>query len=116
MNGHFSDGTVRDITPLTAFDSSDEGIGMISASGVVPCRTRRSHCAGSISGQGVNDSDHVPDQSPGLPVAESSGKTKVDQLVFAKLKQLQIQPSNSAAIPTSFAARHAGSDRSIAKS
>ena len=35
VNGYFSDGSVRDITALTAFDSSDEGIGMISPSGVV---------------------------------------------------------------------------------
>ena len=35
VNGYFSDGTVRDITALTSFDSSDEGIGTISPAGVV---------------------------------------------------------------------------------
>ncbi|MFP6769905.1 MAG: hypothetical protein VB859_17145, partial [Planctomycetaceae bacterium] len=35
LMGHFSDGTVRDLTPLTVFTSSNESVGTVSASGLV---------------------------------------------------------------------------------
>ncbi|MFN9719373.1 MAG: DUF1549 domain-containing protein [Planctomycetota bacterium] len=94
VNGHFSDGTVRDITPLTAFDSSDEGIGMISATGVVSMQGRGevtvlARYLDKVSTTQITFLTNRPDfQWPNPPE-----ETKVDQLVFAKLKQLQIQPS-----------------------
>ena len=94
VNGYFSDGTVRDITALTSFDSSDEGIGTISAAGVVSHQGRGevtvlARYLDKVSTTQLTFLTERPDfQWPNSPEA-----TKIDQLVFAKLKQLQIQPS-----------------------
>ena len=93
VNGYFSDGAVRDITALTAFDSSDEGIGMISPSGVVSQQGRGevtvlARYLDKVSTTQLTFLTERPDfQWPNPPE-----ETKIDQLVFAKLKQLQIQP------------------------
>lgn len=94
VNGHFSDGAVRDITALTAFDSSDEGIGMISPAGVVSHQGRGevtvlARYLDKVSTTQLTFLTERPDfQWPNPPE-----ETKIDQLVFAKLRQLQIQPS-----------------------
>ena len=94
VNGYFSDGTVRDITALTAFDSSDEGIGVISAAGVVSHQGRGevtvlARYLDKVSTTQLTFLTARPDfQWPNPPE-----ETKIDQLVFNKLKQLQIQPS-----------------------
>lgn len=94
VNGYFSDGTVRDITALTAFDSSDESIGLISASGVVSHQGRGevtvlARYLDKVSTTQLTFLTERPDfQWPNPPE-----ETKIDQLVFNKLKQLQIQPS-----------------------
>ena len=94
VNGYFSDGTVRDITALTSFDSSDEGIGMISPAGVVSHQGRGevtvlARYLDKVSTTQLTFLTERPDfQWPNPPEG-----TKIDQLVFTKLKQLQIQPS-----------------------
>ena len=94
VHGYFSDGTVRDITALTAFDSSDESIGMISAAGVLSMQGRGevtvlARYLDKVSTTQITFLTNRPDfQWPNPPE-----ETKVDQLVFGKLKQLQIQPS-----------------------
>jgi hypothetical protein len=95
VNGYFSDGTVRDITALTAFDSSDESIAMISASGVVSRQGRGeatilARYLDKVSTTQISFLTDRPDfQWPNPPE-----ETTVDQLVFGKLRQLQIQPSD----------------------
>ena len=94
VNGYFSDGTMRDITALTSFDSSDEGIGTISPAGVVSHQGRGevtvlARYLDKVSTTQLTFLTERPDfQWPNPPEA-----TKIDQLVFTKLKQLQIQPS-----------------------
>lgn len=94
VNGYFSDGTVRDITALTAFDSSDESIGTISSSGVLAQQGRGevtvlARYLDKVSTTQLTFLTERPDfQWPNPPE-----ETKIDQLVFGKLRQLQIQPS-----------------------
>ena len=94
VNGYFSDGTVRDITALTAYDSSDESIGMISGAGVLSQQGRGevtvlARYLDKVSTTQITFLTNRPEfQWPGPPEA-----TTIDQLVFGKLKQLQIQPS-----------------------
>ena len=94
VNGYFSDGSVRDITALTAFDSSDEGIGMISPYGVVSQQGRGevtvlARYLDKVSTTQLTFLTERPDFQWPSP-AET---TEIDRLVFGKLKQLQIQPS-----------------------
>lgn len=94
VNGYFSDGTVRDITALTAFDSSDESLGMISAAGVLSQQGRGevtvlARYLDKVSTTQITFLTNRPEfQWPGPPE-----ETMIDQLVFGKLKQLQIEPS-----------------------
>ncbi len=95
VNGYFSDGTVRDITALTSFDSSDEAIGVISPAGVVSSEGRGevtvlARYLDKVATTQLSFLTERPDfQWPGPPE-----ETPIDQLVFRKLKQLQIQPSD----------------------
>jgi hypothetical protein len=94
VNGYFSDGSVRDLTALTSFDSSDESIGVISTDGVVSNEGRGevtilARYLDKVSTTQLTFLTERPDfQWPDAPE-----DTKIDQLVFGKLKQLQIQPS-----------------------
>jgi len=94
VNGHFSDGTVRDITSLTSFDSSDESIGMISPSGVVSRQGRgeATILARYLDKMSTTQLSFLTDR-PEFQWPNPPEETKIDQLVFGKLKQLQIQPS-----------------------
>jgi len=94
VNGHFSDGSVRDITALTAFDTSDESIAAITATGVV---TREGRGEATILARYLDKmsttqisylTERREFQWPNPPE-----ETRVDQLVFGKLRQLQIEPS-----------------------
>lgn len=94
VNGYFSDGSVRDITALTAFDSSDEGIASVSADGVAhrEGRGEATILARYLDKMSTTQVTFLTERSdfqwPG-PLA----KTEVDRLVFAKLQHLQIEPS-----------------------
>ncbi|MFM7040092.1 MAG: DUF1553 domain-containing protein [Planctomycetaceae bacterium] len=95
VNGHFSDGTIRDITALTAFDTSDESIARISPHGVVSREGRGeatilARYLEKMSTTQITFLTERPDfQWPAAPE-----ETRIDQLVFGKLRQLQIQPSD----------------------
>ena len=94
VNGYFSDGAVRDITALTSFDSSDEGIAMISPTGVVSRQGRGEAAilARYLDKMATTQLTFLTDR-PDFKWPDPPADTKVDQLVFAKLQQLQIQPS-----------------------
>ena len=115
VNGYFSDGTVRDITALTSFDSSDESIGVISPAGVVSSEGRGevtvlARYLDKVSTTQLTFLTERPDfQWPNPPE-----ETKIDQLVFRKLKQLQIQPSELVQRHGFSASRDTRSDRSPA--
>lgn len=94
VQGYFSDGSVRDVTPLTAFDSSDEAIASVSASAVV---RREGRGEATILGRYLDrmataQITFLTDRK-GYDWQVPQDAEGVDKLVFAKLQQLQIQPS-----------------------
>lgn len=95
VNGHFSDGTIRDITALTAFDTSDESIARISPTGVV---TREGRGEATILARYLEKMSTTQitflTERPDFQWPAPPEDTRIDQLVFGKLRQLQIQPSD----------------------
>lgn len=90
----FSDGSVRDVTRLATFSSSDEGVASVDAGGLVIGRTRgeaailvryldRLETAYMMFLQDV----------PGFAWNNPPEHNYVDTHVFAKLRQLQVLPS-----------------------
>jgi len=94
VTGHFSDGTVRDITALTAFDTSDESIARITPTGVV---TREGRGEATILARYLEKMSTTQitflTERPDFQWPAPPEDTRIDQLVFGKLRQLQIQPS-----------------------
>lgn len=94
VNGTFSDGTVRDITALTAFDTSDESIAAITPAGVV---TREGRGEATILARYLDKMSTTQltflTERPDFQWPNPPEETRIDQLVFGKLRQLQIQPS-----------------------
>lgn len=90
----FSDGSVRDITKLTAFDSSDESIATVSDDGIVhrEGRGEATVLARYVDRMSTSKIAFLTDRKQynwEIPQTPS----EIDQLVFRKLHQLQIQPS-----------------------
>ncbi len=91
---HFTDGSVRDVTPLTVFSSSDETIASVSKKGFVEF-----HKAGEVAIlcryllnlQPVRLAYLEPKE--GFVWSNPPENNYVDRHVFAKLKMLNIQPS-----------------------
>ena len=94
---HFADGSVRDVTRLTAFSSSDEGVASIDATGLVEMQQTGEAailCRYLDIIQCVRLTYLVP--KPDFVWSNPSGHNDhndVDQHVFAKLKMLNILPS-----------------------
>ncbi|MCA9035432.1 MAG: DUF1553 domain-containing protein [Planctomycetaceae bacterium] len=94
VNGYYSDGTIRDVTALTAFDSSDENIATISAAGVVrrEGRGEATILARYLDRMSTTMITFLTDR-PDFQWPNPSPNNRIDELVFGKLQQLQIQPS-----------------------
>lgn len=92
--GYFSDGTVRDVTALTAFSSSNESVGSVNNDGLVD-KTGRGETAVLARYLDKMDTSHITflEQVPGFAWNNPPENNFVDKLAFAKLKQLQILPS-----------------------
>ncbi|HVX12498.1 MAG TPA: DUF1549 domain-containing protein [Pirellulales bacterium] len=92
---HFSDGSVRDITQLASFSSSDEAVASVDATGLV---------VGNDRGEAailVRFLDKIETaymmflkDVPGFAWNNPPESNYVDKFVFEKLKQLQILPSD----------------------
>lgn len=93
--GHFSDGTVKDVTRLTCFSSSDPAIGDVSPNGFVEFKQ-----AGEIAvlcrylEEMVSVRLTYLEPKPGFVWSNPAEFNFVDQAVFAKLKLMTIQPSD----------------------
>lgn len=94
VNGHFSDGSVRDVTSLTAFDSSDEGIAAVSPLAVVrrEGRGEATILARYLDRMSTTQITFLTER-PEFKWPEPTVNNEIDRLVFAKLQQLQIEPS-----------------------
>lgn len=94
VRGYYSDGTVRDLTHLAVFSSSDESVASVDISGEVK---------GVSRGEAtilVRVLDHLDTASflfhqdlPGFVWTEPPHHNFIDALAFAKLKKLQIAPA-----------------------
>jgi hypothetical protein len=94
VQGFFSDGSVRDVTALTAFDSSDEAIATVSDDAVVrrEGRGEATILARYLDRMSTAQITFLTDREnyKWQPPADAQG---IDLQVFNKLHQLQIQPS-----------------------
>ena len=92
--GYFSDGTVRDLTPLTVFTSSNESVGTVGPNGLVE-KTGRGETAILARYLDKMVTSHITflEDVKGFAWKETKENNFVDTLVFNKLKQLQILPS-----------------------
>ena len=94
VRAHYSDGSVRDVTHLAVFSSSDESIAGVSPEGLV---TGISRGEATIL---VRVLDHIETVSllfhqevPGFTWQPPPEHNFIDQHVFGKLKKLQIAPA-----------------------
>ena len=94
---HWKDGTVEDVTQLTRFRTNDESVALVSDTGLVTAKTMGDTHIVAFYDNGV---EPVPAL---LPVSDRVGvkfpavktRTKVDELVVAKLRKTGILPSEN---------------------
>jgi len=91
---HFTDGSVRDVTPLASYSSSDSGVAVVDEAGFVVARDRGE--AAIV----VRYLEHVQTCSltfvrdiPGFVWSPPAPANFVDEHVYAKLEKLQFEPS-----------------------
>ncbi|MFT4558129.1 MAG: hypothetical protein ACI93T_001828 [Porticoccaceae bacterium] len=95
VNGYFSDGTVRDLTALTVFTSSNESVASVNNNGLVE-KTGRGETAilgRYLDGMATADVTFL-EEVPGFKWSNPPENNFVDTHSFNKLKQLQILPSD----------------------
>ncbi len=94
VNGYFSDGSVRDLTPLAVFSSSNESVASVSANGLVE-KTGRGETAILARLLDKMSTGYMTflEDVKGFAWDNAPANNFVDNLVFEKLKQLQILPS-----------------------
>jgi hypothetical protein len=92
---HWKDGTVEDVTQITRFRSNDDSVSSISDTGKVECKG-----PGDTHVVAFYDNGVMPIPAM-LPVSQFTGtkfpkvptRTKIDELVVAKLRKVGIVPS-----------------------
>jgi hypothetical protein len=94
VNGHFSDGSIRDVTALTVFTSSNESVAVISESGLVEKLERGETVvlARYLEEMATSSVTFLEDVE-GFVWNDPPENNFVDTIVFKKLKTLQILPS-----------------------
>src|SRR6185503_15112051 len=92
---HFSNGMVRDVTPLACFSSSDEAVATVDANGLVTGQDRGETAILVRFLEKVETSSLTfLKEIPGFKWNEPAENNFVDHHIFQKLKQLQILPSD----------------------
>lgn len=91
---HFSDGSVRDVTPLAVFTSSDEETATVDAGGRVK-GLRRGQSAILVQYEAQNATAYQSwiEEVDDFAWSGPPEKNFIDQLNFAQLRRFQIQPS-----------------------
>ena len=95
VHGYFSDGTVRDLTPLTVFSSSNESVATVSERGLVE-KTGRGETAvlaRYLDKMATSELSFL-EEVKGFAWNNPPERNFVDTLVMEKLQQLQILPSD----------------------
>ena len=92
--GHFADGTSRDVTPLVKFSSSDEQVATVTKNGLVTFHKRGGVAILSRYMHELQNAklSYVREVS-GFAWSNPPENNYIDKHVFAKLRELQIQPS-----------------------
>ncbi len=92
--GHFSDGSIRDLTELTDFSSSNENVGSVNPQGLVTKNGRGETAvlARYLDKMSTTYLTFLEDV-PGFAWNNPPENNFIDSAVFEKLKQLQILPS-----------------------
>jgi len=93
--GHFSDGSIRDVTALTDFTTSNESVGSVNVQGLVTKNGRGETAilARYLTGMSTTYLTFL-EEVPGFAWNNPAESNFVDSAVFEKLKQLQILPSD----------------------
>lgn len=91
---HFADGTKKDVTRLVAFESTNTEIATVDKSGLV---TPHNRGEAVILVRYLEHIESVPlmfvDEVPGFEWSQPTTRNYIDELVNAKLKQLQYLPA-----------------------
>lgn len=92
---HFTDGSIRDVTPITCYSSSNESVGHVSEGGLVDkvARGETAILARYLDKMATSYITFL-EEVPGFAWNNPPENNFVDGLVYAKLKQLQILPSD----------------------
>ncbi|MFO0919979.1 MAG: DUF1549 and DUF1553 domain-containing protein, partial [Planctomycetaceae bacterium] len=92
--GHFSDGTVRDLTQMADYSSSAEAVGSVNVNGLVT-KTGRGETAVLCRYLDKMATVNIAflEDVPGFAWNNPAQNNFIDGLVFEKLQQLQILPS-----------------------
>lgn len=95
VQGYFSDGSVRDLTPLTDFSSSSESVATVNANGLVfkQGRGETAILARYLDKMATSYITFL-EEVPGFAWNNPPEYNFIDSLVDQKLKQLQILPSD----------------------
>jgi len=93
---HFTDGSIRDVTPITCYSSSSESVARVGDNGVVEkiSRGETAILARYLDKMATSYITFLEDV-PGFAWNNPPEKSFVDTLVNSKLKQLQILPSET---------------------
>jgi hypothetical protein len=93
--GHFSDGSVRDVTPLAVFTSSNEEVGRVSDNGLVEGRMT-GEAAVLVRYLDQIATSHITFLKPAADFAWTNPPENnyIDTHAFAKMKMLQILPAD----------------------
>lgn len=93
--GHFSDGSIRDVTAMTVFTSSNETVAKVNDSGLVSKNSRgETAILARYLDKMATSYITFLEEVPGFAWNNPPENSFVDNLIFAKLKQLQILPSD----------------------
>lgn len=91
---HFEDGTIRDVTRLTLFTSSDEHIGSVTESGLLVGKRRGPVAVmARYLDQLVSCQFTVVEDVDGFQWSDPPTNNYIDELVYEKLRQLQYPPA-----------------------
>ncbi|MBN9518931.1 DUF1549 domain-containing protein, partial [bacterium] len=94
---HFADGAVHEVTRLTVFRSSDEAVAKVDANGLVTfLRTGEVAVQTKYLNETVSVRLTFVDPDPSFQWPDPPANNYVDTLLFAKLRLLQIPPSELA--------------------
>ena len=93
--GHFTDGSIRDVTQLTQFTSSNESVARVNDNGLVEKNARgESAILARYLDKMATSYVTFLEQVPGFAWTNPTESGFIDTLVNAKLKNLQIVPSD----------------------